>query len=111
VRTACRHRPGAPRLRGARGTRAPARRGAAGMTTLSDQAARALISGTEGLDQTLFVEAGAGSGKTTELIARLTRLIDRGVELRHIAAITFTEKAAQELRDRLRGALSRGLAT
>lgn len=71
---------------------------------LVDQSARDRIAGRDGrgLDETLFVEAGAGTGKTTQLIRRVLALIDAGVELRHIAAITFTEKAAQELRDRLR---------
>ncbi len=54
------------------------------------------------LDATLFVDAGAGSGKTTVLVRRIVGLVEKGVPLRHIAAVTFTEKAASELRDRLR---------
>ncbi|MGK2948684.1 MAG: UvrD-helicase domain-containing protein, partial [Acidimicrobiales bacterium] len=66
-----------------------------------DQAARDRI-GTV-LDQTLFVEAGAGSGKTTALVDRVVALVGSGaVELAHLAAITFTEKAGAELRDRVR---------
>lgn len=74
---------------------------------LADQPARDRIAGRDGrgLDETLFVEAGAGTGKTTQLIDRVLALIDSEMELRHIAAITFTEKAALELRDRLRKAL------
>ncbi|MFG1912410.1 UvrD-helicase domain-containing protein [Kribbella sp. NPDC048928] len=54
-------------------------------------------------DTTLFVEAGAGSGKTHALVDRVTTLVLRdGVPLRTIAAVTFTEKAGAELRDRLR---------
>ena len=54
----------------------------------------------------LFVEAGAGTGKTSALVDRVVALVARGdVELRHVAAITFTEAAASELRDRVRGAL------
>jgi len=54
-------------------------------------------------DATLFVEAGAGSGKTHALVDRVTTLVLRdGVPLRTIAAVTFTEKAGAELRDRLR---------
>jgi ATP-dependent exoDNAse (exonuclease V) beta subunit len=53
--------------------------------------------------QTLFVEAGAGSGKTHALVDRVTTLVLRdGVPLSTIAAVTFTEKAGAELRDRLR---------
>ncbi|MGE5596723.1 MAG: UvrD-helicase domain-containing protein, partial [Hyphomicrobiales bacterium] len=54
------------------------------------------------LGATLFVEAGAGTGKTTALVERIARLVASGIELHHIAAITFTEAAAAELRDRIR---------
>lgn len=67
---------------------------------LADAAARELISSA--LDHTLFVEAGAGSGKTSALVDRVEALVRSGVELDHIAAITFTDKAASELRDRIR---------
>ncbi len=54
-------------------------------------------------DRTLFVEAGAGSGKTRALVDRVEALvIDDAIPLETIAAITFTEKAAAELRDRIR---------
>ncbi len=70
-------------------------------TVTSDQAARARIQ--DDLGSTLFVEAGAGTGKTRELIERLIALVASGrAELRNIAAITFTEAAAAELRDRVR---------
>ena len=69
-----------------------------------DQAARHRIE--HDLGSTLFVEAGAGSGKTTALVGRVVALITSGtVELRQVAAITFTEKAGAELRDRVRRAL------
>ena len=58
------------------------------------------------LDSTLFVEAGAGSGKTTSLVKRVLALLDSEVAMENIAAITFTEKAAAELKNRLRQALS-----
>ena len=67
---------------------------------LTDEDARTRI--RTSLDETLFVEAGAGSGKTKSLVDRVVALIDSGVELRSIAAITFTEKAAAELRERIR---------
>jgi ATP-dependent exoDNAse (exonuclease V) beta subunit len=59
-------------------------------------------------DATLFVEAGAGTGKTTALVDRVVSLIARGrVTIRELAAITFTEAAAGELRDRIRYRLER----
>ncbi|MDX5451517.1 MAG: UvrD-helicase domain-containing protein, partial [Rhodococcus sp. (in: high G+C Gram-positive bacteria)] len=55
----------------------------------------------------LFVEAGAGSGKTYALVGRICHLVlHDGAELDRIAAITFTEKAAAELRERVRARLA-----
>ncbi len=54
------------------------------------------------LHSTLFVEAGAGAGKTSSLVARIVNLVRSGVPITGIAAITFTEKAAAELRSRTR---------
>ena len=67
---------------------------------LSDQKERDRIAND--LDQTLFVEAGAGSGKTRALVDRVESLVRSGVRMDRIVAITFTEKAASELRDRIR---------
>ena len=72
------------------------------MGSPDEQARRAV---REDLDRTLFVEAGAGSGKTACLVDRFVALVESGVEADHIAAITFTEKAAGELVDRIRGRL------
>ncbi len=77
---------------------------------LIDVAARDEI--RDGLDATLFVEAGAGTGKTTALVSRVVSLIARGrVTIRALAAITFTEAAAGELRDRIRYRLEQAAAS
>lgn len=58
-------------------------------------------------DTNVFVQAGAGSGKTTTLIQRiLTLIIDDGVRIDQIAAITFTEAAGGKLVSNLRAALT-----
>ena len=71
---------------------------------LADQADRDQIA--TALDDTLIVEAAAGTGKTTELVRRILRVIETGrAEVTGIVAVTFTEKAAGELKLRLREAL------
>src|SRR5436305_445227 len=69
------------------------------MTAIADSAdrCRALTD----LDQTLLVEAAAGTGKTSLLAGRVTMLLAGGVAARNIAALTFTELAAGELRARV----------
>ncbi|GMU39409.1 MAG: ATP-dependent DNA helicase [Chloroflexota bacterium] len=78
-------------------------------TILVDQAARDRI--RDDLDRTLFVEAGAGTGKTRSMVERVVRLLATGrATASSIVAITFTEAAAAELRDRVRDALERLVA-
>lgn len=50
----------------------------------------------------IILTAGAGSGKTLTLVARYTSLLAQGIPPRKIAAITFTKKAAREMRSRVR---------
>ena len=52
-------------------------------------------------DRSFSVLASAGTGKTWQLVARLTRLLLHGAELDSILAITFTRKAAGEMQQRL----------
>ena len=65
----------------------------------ADTAARTLA--LTALDRTLLVEAGAGSGKTSVLAGRVAALLAAGRAPGEIAAITFTELAAGELRGRV----------
>lgn len=54
--------------------------------------------------------ASAGTGKTHTLVEELLALLERGVPLRRIAAVTFTRKAAEELRARAKEGVERLLA-
>ena len=77
--------------------------------TAQDQAARDKIANA--LRETLFVEAGAGTGKTTSLVGRIVNLVASGeTTLDRIAAITFTEAASAELRVRIRSDLEESAA-
>ena len=78
------------------------------MTPPPDQRDRDRI--RDELDRNLFVEAGAGAGKTSSLVGRIVELVRSDVAIGAIAAITFTEKAAADLRHRLRGELQRAAA-
>ncbi|TPV93073.1 MAG: hypothetical protein B7733_22425 [Myxococcales bacterium FL481] len=64
----------------------------------------------EHVDGPLLILAGAGSGKTRVITHRVARLVDLGVPPDHIVALSFTNKAADEMRDRLRKMIGRRVA-
>ena len=76
------------------------------MTLFADAEARAHIN--EAVDTNMFVEAGAGTGKTTAMVSRIVGLLASGATtVESIVAITFTEASAGELKERLRFALEK----
>ena len=67
------------------------------LNNLNDKQKQAVLH----MDGPCLVIAGAGSGKTKVLTTRIANLIDNGINSYNILAITFTNKAAKEMRDRL----------
>lgn len=59
----------------------------------------------ENIYSNFFVEAGAGSGKTTILVKRMVAMVEQGIDVSKICAITFTKAAAGEFYARFQKAL------
>ena len=77
---------------------------------LDDSGARQRI--RTSLGESLLVEASAGTGKTTELVTRIVAVLASGATtIDHIVAVTFTNKAAGELKLRVRQELDRARET
>src|SRR3954447_17951873 len=56
----------------------------------------------------VLVVAGPGAGKTFCLISRIQRLVDQGFDPHRICAVTFTNRAAEEIATRLKHDVQRG---
>lgn len=72
------------------------------LDSLNDKQKEAVLA-TEG---PLLVIAGAGAGKTKTLTYRILHLIQKGVDPRKILSITFTNKAAAEMKERVKALLT-----
>ena len=76
------------------------------MNTFLDELNPTQLEAVKHIDGPLMVIAGAGSGKTRVLTYRIAHLLNNGVDSFNILALTFTNKASKEMKERIGGLIS-----
>lgn len=77
------------------------------MSKWSDGLNKEQLEAANTLEGPVLILAGAGSGKTKTMTSRICHMIEDGISPRHILAITFTNKAAKEMKERLQKMLGK----
>ena len=76
------------------------------MNTFLDKLNPNQLEAVNHIDGPLMVIAGAGSGKTRVLTYRIANLLNKGIDSFNILALTFTNKASKEMKERISGLIS-----
>ena len=72
-----------------------------GMENILESLNKEQLEAVKTTNGSLLILAGAGSGKTKVLTTRIAHMVKNGINPRKILAVTFTNKAAKEMKERL----------